>query len=131
MVSSLKRCAYNYFVAEVWVHEWSIVSKDAPIIISQSKLSSELTLKKFYLSTHCHARATAEAWVQEWVVGLRLCPWATLTQGHSSKGTPYTRIVTLDGGEEQLDALAATVVREASVMRQVAQVISQTHCSVV
>jgi len=44
---------------------------------------------------------------------------------------PYTRIVTLHGGEEQLDALAATVVREASVMRQVAQVISQTHCSVV
>eukprot|EP00277_Geminigera_cryophila_P025521 CAMPEP_0179473034 /NCGR_PEP_ID=MMETSP0799-20121207/52879_1 /TAXON_ID=46947 /ORGANISM="Geminigera cryophila, Strain CCMP2564" /LENGTH=244 /DNA_ID=CAMNT_0021281471 /DNA_START=180 /DNA_END=911 /DNA_ORIENTATION=+ len=66
-------------------------------------------------------RAVTEAWVQEWVVGLRLCPWATLTKGHSSKGMPYTRIVTLHGGEEQLDALAATVVREASVMRQVAQ----------
>ena len=63
-------------------------------------------------------RAATEAWLDEWVIGLKLCPWAQLTRGAAPTGAPHTRICVLRGGEGRLRAHAAEVQLAADELRQ-------------
>ena len=62
-------------------------------------------------------RAATEAWLKEWVIDLRLCPWARLTRGKTSAGAPYSKVLVLRGGEERVDELAAAVLAEAAALQ--------------
>ena len=62
------------------------------------------------------ARLATQRWIDEWVVGLKLCPWA----GASSRA-PQMRLLVVDGGagetEAQLEAHAAFVAQEAQSLQ--------------
>jgi hypothetical protein len=58
-----------------------------------------------------------EAWLDEFVIRLGLCPWAKLTRGLAPSGTPRTRIVTLPGGVDCIDRHVSAVMREAKDLR--------------
>lgn len=62
------------------------------------------------------------AWVDEWVMGLHLCPWAKLTKGRRSSqgedGGPYTEILVVRGGEDMMEQHVDQVVREAELLGQ-------------
>jgi hypothetical protein len=62
-------------------------------------------------------RAATEAWIEDWVISLNLCPWAYLTRG-TTNGQPRTRIVLLRGGEDHLQTHTDAVLREANSLRQ-------------
>ena len=61
-------------------------------------------------------RAATEAWVEDFVISLNLCPWAYLTRGRN--GQTRTRIVLLRGGEDHLETHTDAVLREANSLRQ-------------
>jgi hypothetical protein len=64
-------------------------------------------------------RQATEAWLNEWVINFKLCPWAKLTKGTSSADVPLTRLLVLRGGQECLEDHAAEAMREAEALRQV------------
>ena len=62
------------------------------------------------------ARLATQRWIDEWVVGLKLCPWA----GASSRA-PQMRLLVVDGGagetEAQVAAHATFVEQEAQALQ--------------
>ena len=63
-------------------------------------------------------QSATRAWIEEFVIGLSLCPWAQLTNGLAPSGAPRTRIVTVPGSGECMESHASAVLREAESLRR-------------
>ena len=88
----------------------TVLSKSAPRTLHcRSPLSASVAPRDVHAAT--------EAWLKEWVIDLRLCPWARLTRGKTPAGAPYSKVLVLRGGEERVDELAAAVRAEAAALQ--------------
>ena len=63
-------------------------------------------------------QSTTRAWIEEFVIGLSLCPWAQLTKGLAPSGAPRTRIVTVPGSDECMENHSEVVLCEAESLRR-------------
>lgn len=90
----------------------TVLSKSAPRTLHcRSPLSASVAPRDDVV------HAATEAWLKEWVIDLRLCPWARLTRGKTPAGAPYSKVLVLRGGEERIDELAAAVWAEAAALQ--------------
>ena len=93
--------------------------KTAPsrCFVSHTGLNNGLSPRHMSLAKDdIKVRAATEAWVEDFVISLNLCPWAYLTRGRN--GQTRTRIVLLRGGEDHLETHTDAVLREANSLRQ-------------